>query len=147
MLHSRLRPSRRNILRTGEFVLCPAPKMCYPLPRMLQHNGYKQAHTGAETPRNGIPREEKPDALCEAKDKLIAELKAQVGRLRNELKRKDSVRSRVGEDMGARLPVRTSEAADERPRWTPGGAQDDVLAPDAHQRQEKPRLPDGYRVV
>ncbi len=121
--------------------------MCYTLPRMLQHNGYKTAHKGTETQRSGIPREEKRDALLEAKDKIIAELKGQVALLRDELKRKDAVLSRMVEDMGALLPARTSEAAGEPRRVTPGVVRDDVLAPDAHQRQEKPRLPDGYRVV
>jgi hypothetical protein len=119
--------------------------MCYTL-RMLQHNGYKTAR-GSETRRNGIPREEKRDALLEEKDRIIAELKEQVALLRNELKRKDAVLSRMVKDMGALPPARTSEAADEPRTVTPGGVRDDALAPNARQRQEKPRLPDGYRVV
>ena len=113
---------------------------------MLQHDGDKTA-LGLETQRNGIPRGDR-DALLEAKDRTIAELKEQVALLRRELTHKDAILSRMTEGTGGLLPARASKAADgPRPVTPGGGRRDGGRAANARPKQEKPTLPDGYRVV
>jgi hypothetical protein len=115
--------------------------MCYMLPTMLQRNGEKAG------PR--LERQRNRNALLEAKDRSIAELKEQVALLRSELERKDAILSRIAEDIGELLPARVSDA---------DGPQAVALrevcngkgAMDAREGYEKPsraRLPHGYRLV
>ena len=91
------------------------------------------------------------DSLLEAKDGIIAELRAQVALLRSELKRKDAVLSRIAENIDELSLACSSEAANGPRAVTTGEvAWVDTPVPDAQQRQEKlerPTLPDGYRVV
>ena len=106
---------------------------------MLQHNEDKTT-PGLETRRNRLPREHRHD-LLEAKDRTIAELKEQVALLRSDLKRKDAILARIAEDIGELLPpAGVSEAA-------VGGVPDASRTPEARLRQERPTLPNGYRVV
>jgi hypothetical protein len=135
------------MLRPVEFVLCPALKMCYMLPTMLQRNGEK-AGSSLESQRNGIPHRNR-DALLEAKDRSIAELKEQVALLRSELKRKDAILSRMAEDIGELLPARVSDAGDTqafalREAWDGKGAMD---AQEVREKSGRAMLPKGYRLV
>jgi len=114
---------------------------------MLQRNE-ENTVPRLETRRSWTPHEEHRHALVEAKDEIIAGLKAQVALLRDELKRKDAVLSRIAENIGELSSVRVSEAADDPQAVTPGGVVwVGNLAADGQRRQEKPALPSGYRVV
>jgi uncharacterized small protein (DUF1192 family) len=116
---------------------------------MLQRNADKTA-PGLEPRKNGTPPKEDRDALLEAKDKTIAELKEQVALLRSELKRKDAILSRIAGGNGKLLPAGTSKTADGSQEVTPRGVRDGNQAGDAQKGQKKPgrpTLPDGYRVV
>jgi hypothetical protein len=115
---------------------------------MLQHNGHKLT-PNLETRRNEIPSEGR-DAVLEAKDRIIAELREQVAFLRGELRRKDAILSRVAEEIGE-VPASASKAADGFQTVVPKGVKNgNTRAREAQKRQEKPgrpTLPDGYRVV
>ena len=117
---------------------------------MLQRD---EEHTVSrlEARKHGLYQEEDHDALLKAKDGIIAELRAQVALLHNELKRKDAVLSRIAENIGELSPACVSEAA-EGPRMVTARGLVRVANPtsDGQQRGEKderPALPDGYRVV
>ena len=116
---------------------------------MLQRNEENAVPT-LEARRSGRSHKEDRDALLDAKDETIVELRAQVALLRNELRRKDALLSRLTESIGE-LSARVSEAADGSRRVVPGSAvwaKDS--ASDSRQRLEKPErptLPEGYRVV
>jgi hypothetical protein len=58
--------------------------------------------------RGGTPHKEGRDALLDAKDETIAELKAQVSLLRDELRSKNAMLLRVTESIGE-LSARVSE--------------------------------------
>jgi hypothetical protein len=118
---------------------------------MLQRD---EEHTVSrlEARKNGLYQEEDHDALLKAKDGIIAELRAQVALLHNELERKDAVLSRIAENIGELSPVCVSEAAEGPRMVTARGLVRGVANPtsDGQQRGEKderPALPDGYRVV
>ena len=147
MQYSRLHSSHRNILRTREFVLCFVLKMCYTLPIMLQRNGDRVAPT-LESQRNGTPRRDR-DALLEAKDRIIVELREQVALLSNELKRKNIILSRIAKDTGGLPAAWALEAADGLQTVKPGGAQDGraIGAQKGREKPERMTLPDGYRLV
>lgn len=141
MPHSRLWLVHRNILRTREFVLCSALKMCYMLPTMLQRNEEK-AGPSPECQRSR-------DALLEAKDRSIAELKEQVSLLRRELERKDAILSRIAENLGESLPACVSDAdvpqtVTLREVRNGKGATD---AREGHKKSGRAKLPHGYRLV
>src|SRR5215218_6394398 len=140
-LRSRLRSNHRNILRRREFVLCSTLEMCYMLPIMLQRNGEKAGPS--------LERQRNRDALLEAKDRSIAELKEQVALLRSELERKDAILSRIAEDMGELLPARVSDADGPqavalREVCNGKGAMD---AREGYKKPGRARLPNGYRLV
>jgi hypothetical protein len=89
------------------------------------------------------------DALLEAKDRTIAELKEQVAFLRCELERKDAILLCMtgGNEM---LSTLASETPNNPSRTaTPGGTSDGNQgdAQEEQERPERPVLPDGYRVV
>jgi uncharacterized small protein (DUF1192 family) len=111
------------------------------LPIMLQRNGEKAGPS--------LERQRNRDALLEAKDRSIAELKEQVALLRSELERKDAILSRIAEDMGELLPARVSDADGPQAvalREVCNGK----VAMDAREGYKKPgpaRLPNGYRLV
>jgi len=113
---------------------------------MLQRNGDRIAPS-LESQRNGTPRRDR-DALLEAKDEIIVELREQVALLSNELKRKNTILSRIAKDIGGLPPACALEAADSLQTVKPGGARDSAIG--AQKGQEKPErmtLPDGYRLV
>ena len=116
---------------------------------MLQRNE-ENAVPVLRARRNRTPHQEDRDALLEAKDGTIAELKAQVALLRDELRRKDAVLVRITESIGE-LSARASEAAGAPPTITPRGAvRAGGPAGDGRwgrEGSEKPKLPEGYRVV
>lgn len=92
---------------------------------------------GRDTRRNGMSSEDR-DALLDAKDWIIAELKEQVAFLRRELERKDAVLLRMAESSGGLLSTPASEATgNPRASYTREGWEEPV----------RPTLPDGYRVV
>jgi hypothetical protein len=115
---------------------------------MLQPNGHKPT-PNLEARRNEIPSEGR-DAVLEAKDRLIAELRKQVAFLRGELRRKDAILSRVAEEIGE-APVSASKPADGFQTVVSEKAKNgNTRAREAEKKQEKPgrpTLPDGYRVV
>ncbi len=91
------------------------------------------------------------DALLEAKDETIAELKAQVSLLRDELRSKNAMLLRVTESIGE-LSARVSEpTGSPRTIVTPRGTtRAGDPASDGRQEREKPerpKLPEGYRLV
>ncbi len=89
------------------------------------------------------------DALLEAKDQTIIELKEQVAFLRRALERKDAILASVARGGGELLPVSTPEAPEGPRAVTPRGSRAGNRARDARGRrkEERPVLPDGYRVV
>ncbi len=121
--------------------------MCYTLSIMLQRNGDKIA-PNLQSQRNETPCRDR-DALLEAKDRIIIELREQVTLLSNELKRKDNILSRIAEYTGE-LPLAYGlEAANGLQTVKPGRVRDG-RAIGAQERGEKPErmtLPDGYRLV
>lgn len=100
--------------------------------------------------RDGTSNEEDRDALLEAKDETIAELKAQVSLLRDELRSKNAMLLRVTESIGE-LSARVSETTGGPRTATPRGTtRAGGPASDARQEREKPerpKLPEGYRLV
>lgn len=147
-LHSRPRPGLRNILRNKKFFLALRQK-CFTLPKMLQRNEENMAPV-LGVRRDGRLHKEDRDALIEAKDETIAELKAQVAFLRDELRNKNAMLLRVTESIGE-LSARVSEATGGPRKVTPGGTiRVGVPASDGRQGREKPerpKLPEGYRLV
>ena len=151
-----------NILRTGESNLCPTPGMHYAAP-VMQHNrcqstpghGPPEEPGRAQTELTELDRvarknEASPagrDTLLKTKDRTIAELKEQVASLRREVARKDYVLLRVAESVSELLSSPASGAPDDTKPVTPGGARDDDRARDARGEQDKPKLPNGYRLV
>jgi hypothetical protein len=122
-------------------------RRCSTLPVMLQRNE-ENTVPSLEARRSWTSHEEHRDALVQAKDEIIIELKAQVALLRDELKRKDAVLSRIAENIGELSSASVPEAVDGPQTVTPGGVVwVGDLAPDGQRRQEKPALPSGYRVV
>ncbi len=103
--------------------------------------------------RDGTSHREDRDALLEAKDETIAELKAQVSLLREELRTKNAMLVRVTESIG-KLSARLSIVTDgPRTVTTEGTARAGDPASDARQgrqgreKPERPKLPEGYRLV
>ncbi len=97
--------------------------------------------------KNGIPLEDR-DALLEAKDKIIAELKEQVALLRRELKRKDAILSRTATGPAELLPAPAPEVPGGSKRVTLGRTRNGNQAGAAREEKpERPTLPNGYRVV
>lgn len=88
-----------------------------------------------EDRRHGATRED-----LEAKDRLIAELEEQVALLSGELERKDAILSHIAEGIGELLPVPGTANSSRRI-----GTRD--ARGDKEVSQERPALPDGYRVV
>lgn len=87
------------------------------------------------------------DALLEAKDQTIAELKEQVAFLRRALERKDVILARMsksGRELGP-----TPEAPDSPRAVTPERGRNGNRPRNARREreEERPVLPDGYRVV
>lgn len=116
---------------------------------MLQRNEENAVPT-LEARRSGRSHEEDRDALLEAKDETIVELRAQVALLRDELRRKDTLLSRLTESIGE-LSARVSEAADGSRRLVSGEAVWDgdssLGGRQGLEKPERPKLPEGYRVV
>jgi hypothetical protein len=101
--------------------------------------------------RGRIPHEEDRDALLDAKDETIAELKAQVSLLRDELRSKNAMLLRVTENI-SELSARVSEATGGNRTATPRRtvrAGDPALdgRQGGREKLEKPKLPEGYRLV
>lgn len=123
---------------------------CSTLSIMLQRDGDNTV-PNLEARRNGIARENR-DALLEAKDRTIAELRERVALLRDELKRKEAILARMVEDIGELLPKSSSKSTNEPRMIAPGGTtmRNGNHTPNPWQDQKKPgrpTLPDGYRVV
>jgi hypothetical protein len=122
---------------------------CFTLPKMLQRNEENMAPV-LGVRRNGTSHKEDRDALLDAKDETIAELKAQVAFLRDELRSKNAMLLRVTESIGE-LPARAPETTSSPRKFTPRGAtRVGAPASDGRQGREKPdrpKLPEGYRVV
>jgi hypothetical protein len=100
--------------------------------------------------RNGTSHKEDHDAILEAKDETIAELRAQVAFLRDELRSKNAMLLRVTESIGAlsaRVPEATGSPRTVTSRGTVrvGDSASDVRR--GREKQERPKLPEGYRVV
>ncbi len=116
---------------------------------MLQRNEENTARV-LRARRNGTSHEQDRDALLEAKNGIIAELKDQIALLRSELKRKNAVLVRITESIGE-LSARALEVADDPRTVEPGDAvRADNPAPDGwwgREEPERPKLPEGYRVV
>lgn len=100
--------------------------------------------------RDGRPHKEERDALLEAKDETIAELRAQVSLLRDELRSKNAMLLRATESIGE-LSTRVSKATSGPRTVTLGGTtRPGDPASDGRQEREKPerpKLPEGYRLV
>ena len=147
-MDSGLRSDLRNILRNKKFSLAICQK-CFTLLKMLQRNEENIAPVMGVR-RGGTPHKEDRDALLDAKNETIAELKAQVSLLRNELKSKNAMLLRVTASIGE-LSARVSEATGGPRTTTPGGTtRAGDPASDARQGREKPerpKLPEGYRLV
>ena len=116
---------------------------------MLQRNEENMAPV-LGVRRNGTSHKEDHDAILEAKDETIAELRAQIAFLRDELRSKNAMLLRVTESIGE-LSARVSETTGGPRKVTPRGTTR-VVAPASDGRQgrekpERPRLPEGYRVV
>jgi hypothetical protein len=111
------------------------------LPTMLQRNEEKVG----PSPECQSNR----DALLEAKDRSIAELKKQVALLRRELERKDTILSRIAKDLGESLPARASDTGVTQTvtlrevRNGKGG----MDAREGHKESGRAKLPNGYRLV
>ncbi len=97
--------------------------------------------------RGGTPHKEGRDALLDAKDETIAELKAQISLLRDELKSKNAMLLRVTESIG-KLSEPTGSPQTITPRGTTRAGDP---ASDGRQggreQPERPKLPEGYRLV
>lgn len=116
---------------------------------MLQRNEENMAPV-LGVRRNGTSHKEDHDAILEAKDETIAELRAQIAFLRDELRSKNTMLLRVTESIGE-LSARVSETTGGPRKVTPRGTPR-VVTPASDGRQgreklEKPKLPEGYRVV
>jgi hypothetical protein len=135
-------------LRNRKFFLAICQK-CFTLPKMLQRNEENIAPV-LGVRRGGTPHKEGRDALLDAKDETIAELKAQVSLLRDELRSKNAMLLRVTESIGE-LSVRVSEATGgPRTATSKGTTRADDRALEGRQGREKPerpKLPEGYRLV
>ena len=122
---------------------------CFTLPKMLQRNEENIASV-LGVRRDGTSNKEDRDALLEAKDETIAELKAQVSLLRDELRSKNAMLLRVTESIGE-LSARVSETTGGPRTATPRGkTRAGAPASDGRQEREKPerpKLPEGYRLV
>ena len=117
---------------------------------MLQHNGHKL--TPSLEPRREEALSEDRDAVLEAKDKIIAELREQVAFLRGELRRKDAILSRVAEEIGEGEPLRSASKGTDGsqtlvPERVKNGSNRTKDTQNAQDKPERPTLPDGYRVV
>lgn len=123
---------------------------CFKLPKMLQRNEENIAPVlGVRRDRTSNKGER--DALLEAKDETIAELKAQISLLRDELKSKNAMLLRVTESIGE-LSARVSEPTGSPQTITPRGTtRAGDPASDGRQggreKLERPKLPEGYRLV
>jgi hypothetical protein len=100
--------------------------------------------------RDGTSHRDNRDALLEAKDETIAELKAQVSLLRDELRSKNAMLLRITESIG-KLSTRVSEATGGPQTVAPRGT---IRAGDpasdgrqGREKPERPKLPEGYRLV
>ena len=135
-------------MRNKKFFLAICQK-CFTLPKMLQRNEENRAPV-LGVRRDGTSHKEGRDALLEAKDETIAELKAQVALLRDELRSKNAMLLRVTESIGE-LSARVSEAKGGTRTVTPRGTiRVGDPASDGRQEREKPerpKLPEGYRLV
>lgn len=120
------------------------------LPIMPQQNGNNTA-TSLNIRTNGIPHKEYRDALLEAKDRIIAELKEQIALLRSELNHKDVILSRIAEELGEMPSASISHAADVSQKVAKlEEVRDSNQAKGDQEKQEKPErpaLPNGYRVL
>jgi hypothetical protein len=113
---------------------------------MLQRNEENIAPV-LEVRRDRGPQREGRDALLEAKDETIAELRAQVSLLRDELRSKNAMLLRLTESIGGlsenaggprtATPRRTMRAGDSSSDGCQGG----------RENSERPKLPEGYRLV
>jgi hypothetical protein len=121
---------------------------------MLQRNEENIAPVSGVR-RDGTFHKEDRDALLEAKDETIAELKAQVSLLRDELRSKNAMLLRVTESIGE-MSARVSEARVSEPTGSPrtltpiGTTRAGDPPSDDRQEWEKPerpKLPEGYRLV
>jgi hypothetical protein len=117
----------------------------------MQRNGDQLGllEPGRDIQENGLRLEDR-DALLDAKDQTIFELKEQVAFLRRELERKDEIMLCMAEANSEMPPSPTSEAPNGSQKVTREGGWDSDRARDAREGQEepeRPRLPNGYRVV
>ena len=116
---------------------------------MLQRNEENTA-PGLEARKSGVSCEVSRDAVLEARDRTIAELRDQVALLRDELKRRDAILARIAEGIGELSPARIPETAGVSQKITPGGVVWLEPTSNGHEgrtKPEKPALPSGYRVV
>lgn len=116
--------------------------------QIMERNGNQLGllEPGSDIQEHGIRLEDR-DALLDAKDQTIAELKEQVAFLRRELERRGEIMLRILEGGGEVSPAH--EAPDSLQKIARGGGRDG--ARDAREWQEEPEqrpmLPSGYRVV
>ncbi len=124
-------------------------RRCFTLSAMLQRNEENTA-PGLEARKSGVSCEVSRDAVLEARDRTIAELRDQVALLRDELKRRDAILARIAEGIGELSPARIPETAGVSQTITPGGVVWLEPTSNGHEgrtKPEKPALPSGYRVV
>jgi uncharacterized coiled-coil protein SlyX len=149
-VYSRVRPCRRNILRIRVFSLCSALEILYSTRMQSNGNQLGLLEPSSDIRENGIHLEDR-DALLDAKDQTIAELKEQVAFLRCELERKDEIMLRMAERTGDMIPAAPAlEAPGGSEKITCEAGRDGDRARDAWEEQEEPKrptLPGGYRVV
>jgi hypothetical protein len=132
-------------LRNKKFFLALRQK-CFTLPKMLQRNEENIAPV-LEVRRDRGPHREGRDALLEAKDETIAELRAHVSLLHDELRSKNDMLLRLTESIGelsynvrdpqAASPSRPMRADDSSSGGRQGG----------QDKSQRPKLPEGYRLV
>jgi hypothetical protein len=117
----------------------------------MQRNGEQLGllEPSRDIQENGLCLEDR-DALLDAKDQTILELKEQVAFLRRELERKDEIMMCMAGAISEMSPAPTSEAPDGSQKVARGWGRDGDRAREARDGQgepERPMLPNGYRVV
>src|SRR4051812_39330695 len=106
----------------------------------MQHNGDQLGllEPSRDIQENGLRLVDR-DALLDAKDQTIFELKEQVAFLRRELERKHEIILCMAEASSEMSPSLTSEVPDGSQKITRGGGRDgDRAGDDAREGQEKP---------
>jgi hypothetical protein len=116
---------------------------------MLQRNEKNMAPV-LGVRRNGTSHKEDHDAILEAKDETIAELRAQIAFLRDELRSKNAMLLRVTESIGelsARVLEPTGSPQTVTPRGTTRAGDPASDRRQGREKPETPKFPEGYREV